>query len=83
MADIGDDSAVLLTPPSSKPEIVIEENQATITNGMLRAAINTSTISFYDQKGFLLLQDVLTNSRPLREAVIVSSMLPLYDPDWK
>ncbi|MBR2950468.1 MAG: glycoside hydrolase family 31 protein [Lachnospiraceae bacterium] len=64
MDDIGDDSAALLPPPPSVPEIVIHDREASITNGKIRAVIQASQgfvryglLSFYNQDGKLLLQE--------------------------
>lgn len=64
MDDIGDDSAALLPPPPSACEIVINDMEASITNGNMRAVIKApylfihqGWISFYNQDGRLLLQE--------------------------
>lgn len=57
-ADITDDAWALLPVPAVTPEIRIEEQQATITNGKIKAEILSSgQILFYNQHGKLLLNE--------------------------
>lgn len=62
--DISEDSAALLVPKKTETKISIEDNKASIENGKIRAELNIEPwgnalqISFYHQKGEVLLQEI-------------------------
>lgn len=64
LSDISEDSAALLPPKKTKPQISIGDKKASIENGKIRAELNIEfwgnalQISFYNQKGEMLLQEI-------------------------
>ncbi|MDO4293563.1 MAG: glycoside hydrolase family 31 protein [Eubacteriales bacterium] len=64
LGDITEDSAALLPPAQTESSIETEEMRASITNGKIRAELvvqpwgKNLQISFYNQKGELLLQEI-------------------------
>ncbi|HIU77049.1 MAG TPA: DUF4968 domain-containing protein [Candidatus Pelethocola excrementipullorum] len=63
MAEMSEENWALQEEPvESKPEIMIEENSATITNGKIKAVISKyGKMTFYNQRGEVLLDEYLRN----------------------
>ncbi|MFQ9465859.1 MAG: hypothetical protein ACLR09_13550 [Gallintestinimicrobium sp.] len=62
--ELSDNSPALLSPAKSEPVIELGERQAVITNGKIHAVLSLQDwgdelqISYYNQKGELLLQEI-------------------------
>ena len=62
--ELSDNSPALLSPAKSEPDIELGERQAVVTNGKIHAVLSLQDwgdelqISYYNQKGELLLQEI-------------------------
>ncbi len=81
LADILPDSGALLEPEATRPVIRVEDTHASITNGRIRAELtvhpwgNALQVSFYNQDGKLLLQEI-AGGGPMQHKARLYKALP-------